>query len=162
MFGSRHTLISSDTFRHLRDSMLKIVGPATDSLLYLAAKEHTKEYLKIVLKKSMLARLAAKSKWGRQIITEKAAQILTEYGFGKMIVEKIDLDGKSIATMKNSCIAMMYKMHGNMTEVPTCSYIAGLIAGGSTTINKTDYDCREVKCIAKGDKECKFILEKAH
>lgn len=160
IFGVRHTIISSDTYRHIRDSMIKIVGPAADSLLYLAAKEHCQEYLKIVLKKSAVARFASKFKWGREKITEKAAQILTEYGFGKVEIEDINLDGKSIAVIKNSCIGTAYKKH-TKSLVPVCSYIAGLIAGGATTINKTNYDCREIECVAKGDKVCKFVLEKS-
>lgn len=160
IFGVRHTIINSDTFRHIRDSMIKIVGPAADSLLYLSAKKHTEEYLKIVLKKSSVAGFASKFKWGREKITERAADILTEYGFGKMEIKKIDLDGESIAAMTNSCIAKAYKRHGK-TKVPVCSYIAGLLAGGATTINKKNYECKEVQCIAKGDKICKFVLERS-
>jgi predicted hydrocarbon binding protein len=160
MFKVRHTIINSDTFRHIRDSILKIVGPAADSLLYLSAKNHTEEYLKEVLKNSSMAKFATKFKWGREGITKKASQILTEYGFGKMDVEKIDLDGQSIAIMKNSCIGMSYRKKGK-SKVPTCSYIAGLIAGGATTINKSNYECKEVLCVGKGDKICKFVLEKS-
>jgi predicted hydrocarbon binding protein len=159
IFGVRHTIVNSDTFRHIRDSMTKIVGPAADSLLYLSAKNHTEEYLKVVLKKSTVARFASRFKWGREKITEKASNILTEYGFGKLEVDKLDLDGKSIAIMKNSCIAKAYREHGK-TKVPVCSYIAGLLAGGATTINGKNYDCRETKCIAKGDKHCEFVLER--
>ena len=160
MFGVRHTIVSSDTFRHIRDSMLKIVGPAADSLLYLSAKKHTEEYLKIVLKKSAVARMASRFKWGREKITHRAAGILTEYGFGNVTIEKINLEGQSIATLRNSCIATAYREHGK-TKVPVCSYIAGLLAGGATTINKANYDCKEIKCYARGDKFCQFVLERS-
>ncbi len=156
MFGVRHTIVNSDTFRHIRDSMFDIVGPAADSLLYLSAKNHTKEYLKVILKKSAVARIASKFKWGREKITRKAAQILTEYGFGHVEIQKLDLGGESVAVMKNSCIAKSYK---KKSKVPVCSYIAGLLAGGATTINKKNYECKEVECIAKGDSVCNLFLK---
>jgi predicted hydrocarbon binding protein len=159
IFGVRHTIINSDTFCHIRDSMAGIVGPAADTLLYMSAKKHTAEYLKDVLKNSRVARMASKFRWGREKITEKAAQILTEYGFGKVEIMKLDLNGKSVAIVRNSCIAESYRRHGK-TKTPTCSYIAGLLAGGASTINKINYECHEVECYATGGKVCKFILER--
>jgi predicted hydrocarbon binding protein len=158
LLGWRHTLIDPRTFKHMRNRMIKIIGPATDSLLYLSAKDHTIDFVDNVMKKNAFVKIIKKFKWGKKKIAENIAKILTHYGYGVAKLEKFDPDGESILTLKNSCIGTFYKNE----KKPTCSYIAGLIAGGTVVLFKKDYDCEEIECVAKGDKICKFLVKKSN
>jgi predicted hydrocarbon binding protein len=109
----------------------------------------------------MLARLASKTKWGREKLARKTGDMISEYGYGKLEYKKVDLDGESVVVLRNSCIAGEYRRMKKKAKVPVCSYIAGLLAGGTVGITGKDYDCRETKCIANGDKHCEFVIKKS-
>jgi predicted hydrocarbon binding protein len=156
VLGQRHTIVNSYSFRAYRDAIAEIIGHGADAVLYLSGKRHTEMFIKEVLKKSPMARLAKRFKWGRKKITENVVDILTQYGYGVAKLEKLDFEGESIITLKNSCIAANYE---KKQEGPVCFYVAGLISGGAEAITGKRYECRETHCIAKGDKECRFLIK---
>ncbi|MBU4342369.1 MAG: 4-vinyl reductase [Candidatus Altiarchaeota archaeon] len=153
ILGSRVAIVNINLFKSFRDNMLKIAGPAGERMIYLSAREHTIKYVKYMIKKSRIAQLASKTGLGKKYITEQVAQILTQFGYGKMTVEKIGGE-EMIASLENSVIGMQYEN----SEKPVCTHIAGLIAGGATAIYGKEYDCKETECIAKGDPVCRFVI----
>ncbi len=155
--GERHTIVHSDSFRLYREGISEIIGDGADAVLYMAGKRHGENFVKVMLKKSAIAGFARRFRWGRNRITEKVADVLSQYGFGATSIEKMDLDKESIIVIKNSCIASSYKKR---QEGPVCSYISGLLAGGAKAIAGGDYNSVETHCIAKGDKNCRFVIKK--
>ena len=153
ILGSRVAIVNIGIFKSFRESMLRIAGPAGERMIYLAAREHTKTYVVYMIEKSKVAQIASKTGLGKKYITEQVAQILTQFGYGKMMVEKIDGE-EMIASLENSVIGMQYEN----SEKPVCTHIAGLIAGGATAIYGKEYDCKETECIAKGDPVCRFVI----
>lgn len=154
--GHRHVIVDAASFRAYRDAISEILGHGSDAVLYLAGKRHTEDFVKKMLKKSMIAGMIKSFGWGRNKIGEKITNILTQYGFGAATIEKIDFDGESVIILKNSCIATSYD---KKQKKAVCSYIAGLLAGGAKAITGKEYECRETHCTAKGDKHCRFLLK---
>ena len=157
VMGQRHTIVNSYSFRAYRDAISEIIGQGADAVIFLSGKHHTATFIKRVLEKSPMARLAKRFKWGRKKIVEGIIDILTQYGYGVAKLEKLDFEGESIITLQNSCIARNYE---KKQKGPVCSYIAGLISGGADAIMGKPYKCIETHCIARGDKECRFLVIK--
>ena len=154
----RHVLVDPNAFRAMRESISEIMKKeSADSVIYMTGKKHTQEFVKEILAKKTLAGLISKFGWGREKIIEKVLEIFSQYGYGLAEVEKLDFEKETVVTVKNSCIAKTYKKRQKDT---VCSYLAGLIAGGAEAITKTNYDCFETHCIAKGDSLCRFVVEK--
>lgn len=158
IFGVRHGIIDSATFYRIREGFKKIVGSATDRILHMAGKSHTKEFVKSVLEQSRIVRIASKFDWGKEKITKKISKILNQYGYGVAEIVKFDPENEMVLTLKDSIIGSFYE---GEEDKPTCSYLAGLLAGGATAILGKDVDCKEVKCIGKGDDVCKFVAKPA-
>jgi len=154
ILGSRVAIVNISLFKSFRDSMLRIAGPAGERMIYLSAREHTTKYVRYMIEKSKIAQIASKTGLGKKYITEQVAQILTQFGYGKITVEKIGGE-ELIASLENSVIGVQYEN----SEKPVCTHIAGLIAGGATAIYGKAYDCKEVECIAKGDPVCRFTVK---
>ena len=152
IMNSRVVLLNIDLFKSFRDNMLKIAGPVADQLIYLAAKEHAKEYMAEVIERSKIVKLASKTGFGKKYIAEQLIQILAQFGYGKATIEKIT-DEEVAGRLENSAIAVQY---GNANK-PVCIHIAGQVAGGMTAIYGKDYNCKETECIAKGDPVCRFV-----
>ena len=154
--GQRHVLINANSFKAYRDAISEIIGHGADAVLYLAGKRHTEKFIRNVIEKSPFARLVSKSGWGRNKIAEKVVLILDDYGYGKTGIEKMDLNKESIVTLRNSCIATNYT---KKQKRPVCSYISGLLAGGTQAITGKACEVVETHCIAKGDKHCRFSIK---
>jgi len=153
ILDSRVVIMNIDMFKSFRDDMLKIAGPVADHLIYIAAKDHAREYVNYVIEKSKIEKLVDKTEIEKEFIPEQISQILTQFGYGRLIPEKVT-DEELVASINNSAIASQYEN----TEVPVCSHIAGLIAGGVTAIYGKEFDCEEVECLAKGDPVCRFVV----
>jgi len=153
IMDSRVALLNIGLFKSFRDNMLKIAGPVADQLIYIAAKEHSRNYMADIIEKSKIAKLASKTGFGKKYVAEQLIQILTQFGHGKATIEKIT-DEEITGWLENSAIGVQYEN----TKRPVCSQIAGQIAGGMTAVYGKEYDCKETECIAKGDPACRFVV----
>lgn len=155
--GIRCNIIESGELCDIRDRMRKIVGKAADRILYLSAKDHTESFVEEVVEESKLARVASKMNWGKKKIMEKSLEILERDGYGIVRIEKMDLEElEGVIILENSSIGAFYDGESDRN---TCSYIAGLIAGGAKAVMGVDVTCEEVECIGKGDEVCKFVVK---
>jgi predicted hydrocarbon binding protein len=158
IMDQRFCLHTSFAFRSFRDGIAKVIGEGgSDAVLYNAGKLHTEFFVKGILEKSTMARVAKRFGWGQVKIMEKLTKVLNQYGFGVTSIEKIDLKKESMLLMDNSCIATCYK---TKRKKPVCSYISGLIAGAMTVVTGKPFEVQETHCIAKGDKHCRFLIKR--
>ena len=145
-----------NAFRAYRDAIAEIIGiGGADAVLYLAGKRHTERFVKGLLKESPLGKFVSKFRWGQNKIIEKLTDILRQYGFGEPRIENINLEGTSILSLDNSCIAVNYE---KKQKKPVCSYISGLISGAMVAITGKPYIVTEFECIAKGNEHCRFSI----
>jgi predicted hydrocarbon binding protein len=78
-------------------------------------------------------------------------------GWGQLALEKIDYAEKTaVFRVVDSTLARNYGISKESIDFMMC----GLLAGGLSYILKEDLDCFEVKCLAKGDKFCSFLVGK--
>lgn len=158
VFGRRHSIVDSGVFYSIREKMKKIVGSAADRMLYMAGKERSERFVKAAMEESRMASFISKFNWGEKKIIEKLADIFTQYGFGIAEVEEFTPDGRSSLIVKDSIIGTKYS---GESDRPTCSYLAGYVAGGASVVFGEDMECHEEECVGKGDKFCRFVVEPA-
>jgi len=65
-------------------------------------------------------------------------------------------ENELVIRVENSFIARGY---GN-SEVPVCHFLRGYNAGLAEVLKGRDIDAEEVKCIAKGDECCEFVMKR--
>ncbi|MFX1293448.1 MAG: V4R domain-containing protein [Promethearchaeota archaeon] len=84
------------------------------------------------------------------------AQIVGVRGWGITEIKEVNIEtGYARIILKNSLIGSSMKHK----HVASDAIVAGVIAGIFEYISKQKIICREVKCIAKGDKICEFVAE---
>lgn len=87
-------------------------------------------------------------------------EIYEALGFGKINIVDIDRKKKrSTVNILNSPIAKAHLVDHKNSPEPKCHFIAGKISGMFSFLFKEDVDAKEVKCIAKGDDFCQFIVQ---
>jgi hypothetical protein len=47
---------------------------------------------------------------------------------------------------------------GREDRQPECHIVRGLLEGTAKVVFKKDYECKEVKCLSKGDAFCEFLV----
>jgi predicted hydrocarbon binding protein len=155
IFGKRQGLVWGSILADLRNDVFKIIGPAVDRLLYDAGKNHIRKLIESFIERSVAIKALRRFRWVKIKIAKRAGDLFAWYGWGVGKVEKVNPEGESIVTLKNSIIASYYT---EKQTKPVCSYIAGIIAGAASTIFNKDYECEEVECLAMGHRHCKFIV----
>ncbi|TAN35038.1 MAG: hypothetical protein EPN24_07815 [Candidatus Methanoperedens sp.] len=86
----------------------------------------------------------------------KAVQnFYAELGWGKFSVEEDNKNGL-VVRVENSFIARGY---GN-SEVVVCHFLRGYNAGLAEVLKGNEIDAEEVKCAAKGDDYCEFVMKR--
>lgn len=77
-------------------------------------------------------------------------------GWGKIETVKVDLIKKDIAVFRayNSPFAKLLGITGKVSD----PILAGFIGGGGSIIYNRSLECKETKCIAKGDMFCEFVV----
>lgn len=91
----------------------------------------------------------------------RVEEIYEVLGYGKFKV--VDLDTKkkrSVVNIYNSPIAESYKKNNKKKSKKTqCDFIAGKISGVFSFIFNKKVEAKEVKCLAKGDDFCQFVVK---
>ncbi len=94
-------------------------------------------------------------------LIKKMLERLSDYGFGKIKIKKMDIDAKSgfldiDIKVKNSFEADLHLERSEKTERTCCWFLRGYLSGFvSKTVDKEVY-FNEVSCVGKGDKECRL------
>lgn len=116
--------------------------------LYLSSKELGKEWISSLFQTYKMTTIAEQARWGENVFTLA--------GHGEMKVKEWDTEKKlMIYQIFNSNIAKIYgKTQNAVDHIPR-----GWFAGASTVFFKTDVDAVEIKCMAKGDQYCEFLVQ---
>lgn len=87
-------------------------------------------------------------------------QLYEVLGFGSITI--LDLDTKKkrgVVNISNSPIARAYLSTKGSSKEPVCDFIAGKVSGIFSFIFKKNVDAKEIKCLAKGDDFCQFVVK---
>ena len=139
-------IVSIETFVSLQKDAETILGSDGASvLLYEAGKKSGLRWINRFSRKWVLK--------DKKFI-EAVQNFYAELGWGKFSVEE---NGKNelVVSIENSFIARGY---GN-SEVPVCHFLRGYNAGLAEVLKGKDIDAEEVKCAARGDDCCKFVMK---
>jgi predicted hydrocarbon binding protein len=81
---------------------------------------------------------------------------MTVGGWGKIETVKVDFTTRNIAIFRahDSAFSQLLGRTGKVSD----PILAGFISGGGSVIYDKSLDCKEVKCISKGDMICEFIV----
>lgn len=140
-------IVSIETFVSLQKDAETILGSDGASvLLYEAGKKSGLRWINRFSKK-----------WGLKDnkFIEAVQNFYAELGWGKFSVEE-DNKNELVVRIENSFIARGY---GN-SEVPVCHFLRGYNAGLAEVLKGNEIDAEEVKCAAKGDDCCEFVMKR--
>ncbi|MDY6965579.1 MAG: V4R domain-containing protein [Halobacteriota archaeon] len=158
--GMRGAIIDVRTFTVVYKELANLIGPVAGTLIYQAEKKHIMDSMKIFFTGFGFRDV------GREPLDDKSISLLLDIGLkelsqiGMGLMEIVELDFEKNfyrIHVKNSVIADSYQEE---QEDPVCHFIAGMIAGGAEVILGHRMECKEVKCKARGDKYCEFIVQK--
>ncbi|MCX8012395.1 MAG: PAS domain S-box protein, partial [Desulfobacterota bacterium] len=90
----------------------------------------------------------------------EAVDTFSEAGFGDFIVEELKFStGYARITCKDSFEGWVFRNQRKANNDSVCYYSAGVLLSFMQHITeRADLTCTETKCIAKGDRECEFII----
>ncbi len=140
-------IVSIETFVNLQKDAENILGfDGASVLLYEAGKKSGLRWINRFSKE-----------WGLKDkkFIESVQNFYAELGWGKFSVEENN-ENELVIRVENSFIARGY---GN-SEVPVCHFLRGYNAGLAEVLKGRDIDAEEVKCIAKGDECCEFVMKR--
>ncbi|NHI91599.1 MAG: hypothetical protein EAX96_03780 [Candidatus Lokiarchaeota archaeon] len=147
LFGSRVLLIPQGTLMHIIDATEDLTDKEkSKEILYHAGERMALQFCQI---------LTAKYKLRGMSIIRAYSQIVATRGWGITDIKEIDLDkGYMRAIVKNPLIGTRDSLDKEAKD-----YIsAGVFAGMLEFVTKKKLICEEVKCLAKGDEFCEFIV----
>ncbi len=148
--GERIITMRAKTIVNLQKAIESIVGEEeAKSLLYEAFMEAGRETAKVIYKK-----------WKEKgkIFLKKLLEFYDSKGCGWFKLENIDTDYEKLEgyiRIKQSFIAEEY----GKSNKTVCDPLAGYFVGLFEEIFKKEFMCKEIKCIAKGDKYCEFKIK---
>jgi len=140
-------IVSIETFVSLQKDAETILGlEGASVLLYEAGKKAGLRWINRFSKE-----------WGLKDkkFIEAVQNFYAELGWGRFSVEE-DNKNELVVRVKNSFIARGY---GN-SEVPVCHFLRGYNAGLAEVLKDKDIDAEEIRCIARGDDCCEFIMRR--
>ncbi len=146
VIGVPAIIISIETFVYLQKDAEKILGIDGAAVLFYEAGKNAGE--------RWINRFSRE--WGlrdRQFI-EAVSNFYAELGWGRFSVEEKDKN-ELIVRIENSFIARGY---GN-SEVAVCHFLRGYNAGLAEVLKGRYVDAEEMKCAAKGDEYCEFVMK---
>ncbi|VVB92513.1 V4R domain protein [uncultured archaeon] len=139
-------IVSIETFVNLQKDAEKILGfDGASMLFYEAGKKAGMRWIN-----------RFSTEWGLndKKFIEAAQNFYAELGWGKFNIEESD-ENELIVRLENSFIARGY---GN-SEVAVCHFLRGYNAGLAGVLKCKPIDAEEVKCVAKGDDCCEFVMK---
>ncbi|MFX1451197.1 MAG: V4R domain-containing protein [Promethearchaeota archaeon] len=146
--GTRILLMPRGTLLNIVEAVQDITNKDTaKEILYHAGERMAMQFCNILSSKYNLQGIA---------IIRAYAQIISTRGWGLVEIQDIDIEnGMMRALVKRSLIGS-----GKHLEPEPQDYIpAGVFAGIMEYITKMKLTCEEVKCVAKGDNVCEFIVK---
>jgi predicted hydrocarbon binding protein len=147
VIGIPAIIVSIETFVNLQKDAEKILGiDGTAVIFYEAGKNTNKRWIKWF-----------NELWGLKDkkFIEALQNHYAELGFGTFSVEE-DNKNELIVRVENSFTARGY---GN-SEVPVCHFLRGYFAGLAEVLEGNYIDAEEIKCAAKGDDCCEFMMRR--
>ena len=135
--------IHVETLKALR----KKYGNVADKIFYTASKKTGIKYIDLLKKRYKMSKIEM-IRW--------ATNSITLSGWG--IVKIISYDFSKFTTrirVKNSVFAEMYGKSKTSTDM----ILQGYFAGGASSVFEKNVDCKEIKCISKGDPFCEFFIK---
>jgi predicted hydrocarbon binding protein len=140
-------IVSIETFVSLQKDAETILGSDGASvLLYEAGKKAGLRWINRFSKE-----------WGLKDkkFIEAVQNFYAELGWGKFSVEEDNKNGL-VVRVENSFIARGY----GYSDVPVCHFLRGYNAGLAEVLKGNEIDAEEVKCAAKGDDCCEFVMKR--
>ncbi len=133
------------TFASILQATYQIHGEAASTSLYMFGFEMGKSFAKQFVEENYSV--------------EEALSVLSDIdamaGWGRYRVVELDHENKrAVIVMRNSFIADALKP----SEKPVCDLLRGYFAGILSFLWKIDVRCEEIKCLARGDGECRFEI----
>ncbi len=139
-------IVSIETFVNLQKDAEKILGSDGASvLLYEAGKKAGLRWINRFSKEWDLK--------DKKFI-EAVQNFYAELGWGKFSIEENNKN-ELVVRVENSFIARGY----GISEVSVCHFLRGYNAGLAEVLKGKDIDAEEVRCIAKGDEFCEFVMK---
>ncbi|MFH1587640.1 MAG: V4R domain-containing protein [Candidatus Diapherotrites archaeon] len=127
-----------------------VVGEMAEMLIYSAAKDYS---IKTVEKYELL--FVAFTMVSKRLFAEQLMKQLPKRGYGVGEIIHWDEQKKQLAITVKNCFNAVGFPPG---KKPVCFAMAGILAGAAQTIFRTDMQCLETKCVAKGDEICEFRM----
>ncbi len=140
-------IVSIETFVSLQKDAETILGfDGASVLLYEAGKKAGLRWINRFSKE-----------WGLKDkkFIEAVQNFYAELGWGKFSVEEDNKNGL-VVRVENSFIARGY----GYSDVPVCHFLRGYNAGLAEVLKGNEIDAEEVKCAAKGDDCCEFVMKR--
>ncbi len=140
-------IVSIETFVSLQKDAEKILGfDGASVLLYEAGKKAGLRWINRFSKE-----------WGLKDnrFIEAVQNFYAELGWGKFSVEENSKNELAVR-VENSFTARGY----GKSEVGVCHFLRGYNAGLAEVLKGNEIDAEEVKCAAKGDDCCKFVMKR--
>ncbi|MCX9009701.1 MAG: 4-vinyl reductase [Candidatus Methanoperedens sp.] len=146
VIGVPAIIVSIETFVHLQKDAEKILGTGGAAVLFYEAGKNAGERWINRFRKD----------WGLkdQRFVEAVQNFYAELGWGKFNIE-VNSEDEFVVRVENSFIARGY---GN-SEVAVCHFLRGYNAGLAEVLKGKDIDAEEVRCIARGDECCEFVMK---
>ncbi|MBI4019435.1 MAG: hypothetical protein HY364_04220 [Candidatus Aenigmarchaeota archaeon] len=117
------------------------------NIIYYSGKDAGKSWF-IEMNKQFKLKQHEVIKWGSDIVTLA--------GWGEAVVKKEDAPNKTVIfNLNNSIVSKFY----GKSKFPVDHLFRGLLAGAMCVIFKEDMEAVEMYCVAKGDKNCEFIVK---
>jgi predicted hydrocarbon binding protein len=159
--GWRYAVLGAALIPQLHKEFQDIQGDVSGTIIYNAAKKHGKIFVKQALEHTLSGKIVHKM----GISNMKAFHIkliengLFQCGFGRSKIMEYDINkGKFVMRLYNSFEAYGWLELYKKSRHPVCHAIRGFLAGAASFMCNYDIDCKETKCLAKGDKYCEFML----
>ena len=146
LLGVRTCFTPTETYVQIQRSLEET---GSQYLIYQSAKKAGYDWFKVMSEAYPGMKQSEALKWGIDIVSLA--------GWGITELSKVDPEQKKATfTIRNSSIAKIY----GKSESSVDHLFRGLVAGGVSFILKSELDCVESKCVAKGDTLCQFIVGK--
>ena len=146
--GARILLMPRGTFRSIVEAVEDITNDkTTKEILYHAGERMAMQYCNYLSSRFNLKGIG---------IIRTYAQMISTRGWG--LVEILDVDFEN-GTMKARVNNPLLGSARNLKPEPQDYIPAGVFAGIMEFITKKKLICNEIKCVAKGDSVCEFIVK---
>lgn len=143
VLGNPSIIMSSETFVRMQKGAEEMLGFDGAAVLYYEAGKKSGE--------NWIKRFS--EEWGleNQRFIEAVQNHFADVGWGKFSIINGD---EIVVRVKNSFISNSY----GESDRPVCHFLRGYNAGLAGAISGRSIDSEEVRCAAKGDDWCEFVM----